>query len=225
MSMESLSTEMDENIIQRLPKSALNNFSKTSRYYRSLAEPHLYRNLVLSNRQPQEILRLFFTILRRNGLATHIRSFRLTCDDAGVRVLPLEIIDELMEKTSEIKEIIKRVAAPLGDSRLILEWFGSIYQENTSVEDIVSVIWCLATNLECINVAVPLSNIQERILGFRWMPVNHLSRSYPFCNLKRLQAQGSSNIAILPTNGAIDRYSHVGLEPYCNWTVLYAIAG
>jgi hypothetical protein len=193
-----LSTEMDENIIQRLPKSALNNLSKTSRYYRSLAEPHLYRNLVLSNQQPQKILRLFFTILRRNGLATHIRNFRLTRDDAGTQVLPLEITDELMGKTSEIKEIIKRVAAPLGDPRLILEWFGSICQENTSVEDVLSVIWCLATNLEGINVAVPLSNIQEKILGFHWMPVDHQSRSYPFCNLKRLQVQGSSNIAILP---------------------------
>jgi hypothetical protein len=46
--MDRLSTELDENIIGRLDKAALNALSKTSTYYRNLAEAHLYRGLIFS---------------------------------------------------------------------------------------------------------------------------------------------------------------------------------
>jgi hypothetical protein len=75
MSLNKLSTELDENIVRRLARPELDALSRTSRYYSSLTEPYLYRNLVFSKYQAYEIQRLFLTILGRNELAKHIRSF------------------------------------------------------------------------------------------------------------------------------------------------------
>jgi hypothetical protein len=44
MSLSALSTELDNRILDFLDHDALNAISKISKYYRSVAEPRLYRN-------------------------------------------------------------------------------------------------------------------------------------------------------------------------------------
>jgi hypothetical protein len=87
ISLNKLSTELDENIVRRLARPELDALSRTSKYYRSLTEPYLYRNLVFSKHQAYEIQCLFLTILGRNELAKHIRSFTFTKDEVDMRAL------------------------------------------------------------------------------------------------------------------------------------------
>lgn len=72
MSLEVLPTEVDENIIRRLSKPELDSLSRTSRYYRNLTEPFLYKDLTFSTHHDHKIKRLFLTILERKELAVHI---------------------------------------------------------------------------------------------------------------------------------------------------------
>jgi hypothetical protein len=76
--MNRLSTEIDENIAQRLDKKDLSALLKTSRYHRTIAEPYLYGELTFSDQQHASISLLFNTILNRRELAGRIRSFTLT---------------------------------------------------------------------------------------------------------------------------------------------------
>ena len=76
--MEKPSTEIDDIIMQHLSQHELATVSRTSKYYHALAEPHLYRNLVLSNNT--DVVLLMRTILERHNLTQYIRSISLVED-------------------------------------------------------------------------------------------------------------------------------------------------
>jgi hypothetical protein len=46
--MDSLSTELDDNIVHRLGIADLNALSRTSKYYAAITEPFLYQDLTFS---------------------------------------------------------------------------------------------------------------------------------------------------------------------------------
>jgi hypothetical protein len=72
MSMFSLSTELEENILRQLAQPELDSISRTSKYYRTLAEPFLYKSLKISEDQEYSLACLLVICLRRKELATHI---------------------------------------------------------------------------------------------------------------------------------------------------------
>jgi len=77
--MDRFSTELDEKIVQHLVGREASALSMTSKYYRSLAEPHLYQHLTFSmTKQYISLMLLFETLFGRQDLAKHIRSFTLT---------------------------------------------------------------------------------------------------------------------------------------------------
>lgn len=78
MSMGMLSTELDNNVAQHLVIKELSALSRTFKYYRALAEPHLYKDVLFSTEQIYRIWFLLCTIVQRPSLAEHIRSFTLT---------------------------------------------------------------------------------------------------------------------------------------------------
>jgi hypothetical protein len=83
MSMSALSTEIDEHVIQYLSHADLHNLSLVSKYYRALAEPHMYRHFVFRGNHAHTMFLLFFAILARKDLALHIKSFTLEEGAAG----------------------------------------------------------------------------------------------------------------------------------------------
>jgi hypothetical protein len=82
MSLKSLPTELDIKIVEALcptnDRKALSALSRTSKYYRKLVEPMLYRDLTLRAVDNIQIKRLFLTLLVREDLPLHIRSFTLS---------------------------------------------------------------------------------------------------------------------------------------------------
>lgn len=83
MSMGSLSTEIDENVIKRLPQSALSSISKTSKYYRTLSEPSLYESIVLGETETTAVACFFRTLLDRKYLAKYIKAFTMNEHEAS----------------------------------------------------------------------------------------------------------------------------------------------
>jgi hypothetical protein len=77
MSLAALSTELDEHIVHQLRQSDLHSISLTSKYYRALAEPQLYKEIRLCIQDNSGILWLFLILLDRKELAQHIQTFTL----------------------------------------------------------------------------------------------------------------------------------------------------
>ena len=74
MSLASISTELDEKIVTLLDQQGLHALCLTSAYYRSLAEPHLYRNLTFCTLDGARIQRLLLALIKRHDLTRHIRT-------------------------------------------------------------------------------------------------------------------------------------------------------
>jgi hypothetical protein len=120
MSLSSLSTELDENIIARLNKTALHNLSLTSKYYRALCEPHLCRELAFSHRDSYSINYLFLTVIERPELALHIRSVVIEVGEEGRSKSQLNKgnWEWMLDHTSAVRKLVGKVSARLGDDIL-----------------------------------------------------------------------------------------------------------
>jgi hypothetical protein len=71
--------ELDSMILDFISSDtqALSALSKVLKHYRALAEPYLYKKIVLNQHDEHGLMRLFFTLLARKDLALHILSFTL----------------------------------------------------------------------------------------------------------------------------------------------------
>jgi hypothetical protein len=77
MSLAALSTELDTNIVDFCDHESLHALSQTSKYWRTLSEPHLYNNLCFAIDQLMQMKQLLLTLLKRPDLVKHIKSFRI----------------------------------------------------------------------------------------------------------------------------------------------------
>jgi hypothetical protein len=109
--MDRLSTEIDEHIIGRLDKAALDALSQTSKYYRTLAEAHLYRDLTFSINRPCSITLLCFTLLKRPELALYIQSFSLNEEMHNQRFLAFtdNFYNEFWNTVTVVKNAIDNI--------------------------------------------------------------------------------------------------------------------
>lgn len=185
MSLSRLSTEIDESAVSFLPSSALSNLSKTSKYYRALAEPHLYRDLHFSIHESLNVFRLFLTILKRSDLAAHIRSSWLSTghrdaiEDTRVststedtdndeqkssQAFTTGICNAVLEMMTPIGELVKKLATPMNNPGFTLKWYGSILDASygePAFDAVLPLMWCLATNLENLSHKRVLSCIGQ----------------------------------------------------------------
>lgn len=162
MSLSELSTELDHHIIRLLSHGELDSLSRVSKYYRGLAEPYHYESLQFSNAQGLRIMQFFHTIVRRQDLAQHVRSFALT-DDGGSGSFddPTQFNDE--ESWQSI-DVIKDVIANITKKRnwdLASRLLGSVLCGNRSVDGLLAVILCLAKWMN----SLALSTISQGSLG------------------------------------------------------------
>jgi hypothetical protein len=134
MSINQLSTELDENIIRRLGVAELNVLSKSSKYYRPLTEPFLYKDFTFPVESHYRIMNLFLTILGRQGLAKLIWTFTLTNEPSK---RPITTVNDayhtaFWDSIPAAKDVIGTFVK--GQSlELALRWFGRIYTGLTSL--------------------------------------------------------------------------------------------
>ena len=74
-----LSTELDANIASHLARDlqSLSALSKASKYYRSVAEPFLYKDVKFHDMESWHLWCLLRTIIDRNGVALDLKRLRL----------------------------------------------------------------------------------------------------------------------------------------------------
>jgi hypothetical protein len=87
MLFSALSTELDVKILELLhdDRQALSAMSKTSKYYRTITEPILYRDILFPEVTVSKIKRLLMTLLDRSELAGYIRSAAVPVEHHGNR--------------------------------------------------------------------------------------------------------------------------------------------
>jgi hypothetical protein len=147
--MDRLSTEIDEHIIGRLDKAALDALSQTSKYYRTLAEAHLYRDLTFSINRPCSITLLCFTLLKRPELALYIQSCSLNEEMHNQRFLAFtdNFYNEFWNTVTVVKNAIDNITRSQ-PTRFALRWLSRVLQDAPIIDGQLAIILCLATNLE-----------------------------------------------------------------------------
>jgi hypothetical protein len=225
--MESLSTEIDEKIIRRLPQGALNTMSRVSKGYHALTEPYLYRDVVLSDKQSLDTFRLLFTILKRKDLVKYIISFTLTSDniDHTTQTFHQSFFEELLDTATEVKDLLKEVAAPLDNKQHLVEWYGTIYAPfgelgtQAMLQSALALILCAATNLKSLSLSGDICDISRWALEHCWNdnPQN-TEGSYAFYRLRTLHIGKNVKVVIQPS--VEDLYIDHTSQGYFTWQPL-----
>ncbi|KAI4678360.1 hypothetical protein J4E81_010727 [Alternaria sp. BMP 2799] len=171
--MDRLSTELDEKIIQQLVGKEASALSMTSKYYRSLAEPQLYRELDFSTKQYTSIMLLFDTLVDRQDLARHIRSFVLT--NTGVSDTTPGFDDmfflRLSNKFDAFKQIIDQ-AVPPESRELATRWRKRVFVGAPVIDGQIAVILSLAKNLEHLRLVTTRLDwlpVTKSVAGLCWI--------------------------------------------------------
>lgn len=156
MSFDALSTELDTRIVALIEDQlALSSMSKVSKYYRTLAEPHLYRDFHFHEDGKRRACQLLVTLLRRPELAVHITSLTLlpTDRDENLELQKIDFTFSDPEQTS-IRDIMVQAFCPDlqdGVDLSIHYWIKSLSEGG--LERVVATIACLAYNVETASFA------------------------------------------------------------------------
>jgi hypothetical protein len=199
MPLKSLPTELDIKIIEALcptnDRKALSALSRTSKYYRKLVEPMLYRDLTFRAVDDIQIKRLFLTFLVREDLPQHIRSFNLSGSpwektDSDWDVLaPGNLADDFWTHYQLIESAVLKLLLPSSPelprpssseiprpSSSALELCGDIFSlDGTSIPSrfaILTMILSMPTNIERIDLdsfAPYFLDYTRDVLGCVWI--------------------------------------------------------
>jgi hypothetical protein len=147
MSFATLSTEMDTRIISFMDRRSLDNMSRTSKYYRQITEPLLYRHLKFKGRDHAAIMHLSVVLTNRQDLANYIKSFKLDgIANQNGRKTSESLSYQLLKSITNINNIIVEVLgsdAPAADK---LHWLSALVAEEPHVDGY------LATNLDSFSL-------------------------------------------------------------------------
>jgi hypothetical protein len=173
MSLRQLSTERDVNIVEYCDDGdSLLALCSTSRYWQSLAEPHLYEHVWFTIEEACKAKALLRTLLNRPELAQYIRiidvdpsadtSGPTTGPDASAPVQEHEktssnqarreqrIHDDIKAATPQMTQIIE-TAWPKLSELIKTEWVQRMNDPTTCYDPFLAMILTLATNLEEMN--------------------------------------------------------------------------
>ncbi|KAF2833105.1 hypothetical protein CC86DRAFT_376336 [Ophiobolus disseminans] len=206
MSLDALSTELDDEIVRRLAKSELEALSRTTKYYRALSEPYLYKNPEFATNEARRIILLFQTIVRRQELAKYIRSFTVTPDQGLNAHSTFTQADdtEMWQNVTIVKEVIAKITQRR-DLKLTLRWFGLVFGGEPLFDGALAIILCLALNLEHLDLAASrddMLSITLVALNYTWRSDdnNANTSAIPFRKLRNLsiEAKGDHQVPHLP---------------------------
>ena len=194
--MNRLSTELDENILWRLvERKDLNAMSQVSKYYRKIAEPFLYKDLVFDEDQYFRITVLFLTIVRRPDLAKYIKRVTLY-QEWNAR--PIELSNdtyyrEFFNNITTVRDMVDDIGKDL-DWEVITRWFGSIYDGGETCDGALALILCLAPDLEHLDLGCRTNTllITTKLLEHEWRPRRKSLEIKPFGKLKSLCIGGGA---------------------------------
>ncbi|CAI9634061.1 unnamed protein product [Alternaria burnsii] len=180
--MNRLSTEIDENITQRLDKKDLSALLKTSRYHRTIAEPYLYGELTFSDQQHASISLLLNTILDRRELAGRIRSFTLTDKEHTNTFSSTHSPTSLWPRLAEVKllleEFVPLSSSSSSSSRLLAKrWLQQLLAYAPVIDGKVAMIICLAKEINDITLSTSLLQmpIMRIVIGWPWIEVDAIA--------------------------------------------------
>ncbi|CAA9965435.1 hypothetical protein PTMSG1_08794 [Pyrenophora teres f. maculata] len=207
MSLARLSTELDAHIVEYCDFESQLALCSVSKYWRGLAEPDLYRNLRFKVDEYEQTELLLLTLLKRQDLARYIKSFHVTPsiisehDSSKERMSKeaeqrerqrLVIYEKSWDLLPKMQQIIRTVWPSL-HPELVTDSLLPQMGDATSISDhTLALILTLATNLEDLQMRVPISNglhlVSILIHYYRTVAEVASRKSYPFCKLKNLVA-------------------------------------
>lgn len=161
MSFDALPTELDNHILLYLDHDGLNAMSQTSKTYRTITEPFLYRNLELKAGNHVSIRWLVITLLCRPEVAAYIKRIEIAEDgptNQDNKVVlwsgelgPTQRQSAVLEQhLSRLHEIMINALGPDSDmAGLRITWIGAVLADD-HVEGSLALIVCLAVHLESL---------------------------------------------------------------------------
>lgn len=155
MPFDALPTELDNHIFGLLDHSDLNVVSLTSKMYRKIAEPFLYRDLALKSGNHVSIRWLVVTLLQSPDLAKHIRSvdYAQTTQKAGDNDThvhlghPSVLLEQLSGSFRSVMTTLLGSGPDLAPLRV--RWMGAVLSDDHA-EGSLTLIVSLAANLDSL---------------------------------------------------------------------------
>jgi hypothetical protein len=157
MSLSKLSHELDSITAGFLhdDQKAPDALSKVSRHYRAIAEPYLYETLKFNGHNRKSLVKLFLTLVRRNELALHIKTFNWSPS------LPEHVENELVDMQSlririwEAADIlhqeVDRIMSPmsLNTVTVAMKLFKEVFGPDV-IRTVLALTMCFAKDVEDI---------------------------------------------------------------------------
>jgi hypothetical protein len=178
--------------------SDLSALSRTSKYYRALAEAHLYSDLAFDTRHGHQIIFLLRTITQRPMLAEHISSFKLIREPVASPpyiFMPVEDA-ELWSNVANIKTIISKILRGT-DVKLALLWVGRVFAGQPIFDGALAIALCMAVNLTRLDLTassdygVLILPTNFEVLNRTWRPPGgDIDTTSPILQAPRAQHRG-----------------------------------
>ncbi|KAF2254635.1 hypothetical protein BU26DRAFT_559306 [Trematosphaeria pertusa] len=162
MPLQALSTELDAHIIEYLHDDSLGleAMSRVSKYYRSLAEPVLYRDVEFAEWDYVRMTRLLMTLLDRRELAQHVKAFKIVAREtdtydrvrliSGNDAMAIDLWDYVDSIQTTIRDATRPEYCP--EPSFAIGWFGKIFAQPTSIDGALALILAMTVNIETIRI-------------------------------------------------------------------------
>ena len=158
MSLSPLPTKLDERLLTFLDCDGLSRMAQVSKYWQSLADPHLYYKINFATSDCCRTRDFLLTLISRPQLAAHIRIVALSSASEGVFENPgnHEWLNMSIGSIHEEIDKIYSFAARLNKSSpyYSVPWLSDILSDDRCLESAWVLIASLAVNVETIFVAL-----------------------------------------------------------------------
>jgi hypothetical protein len=177
MSLLDLPMELDDHIIGYLDMADTNSISRVDKYYRKLSEPHLYEHLNVRKNNPRRLRLLLRILLCRKDLRplikgpvlhlSHDESLTLQLltppDDRQITGAVLDpqgeaFYQDFQSLLIHINDAINRIVGSELQAQFKMAWFGKIFEPYPLFDGALSLILCMATSLQSLDLQVSASH-------------------------------------------------------------------
>jgi len=236
MSLEELPTELDAAIIDYLEQGDLTELCLVSKYYRQLAEPHLYDSIEFYNNHEDRVNLLLFTLIKRKDLRSSIHHFVLRHEpqapwpevpDLAPQIFEpvddgnIDLCDVLMAHAPRITKLVSDLAHTYKiNPHLKMEMFASVFDPYPHYDGPLALILCLITKVVSIELdlvdAENLPMTRLMLEDIKWTSGPSMY-DHPFCALKKLRICGvaAGQLPYISSFGAVIHPAMQTLE-LCN---------
>jgi hypothetical protein len=208
MSLSTLSTELDLNILQYLHSLELSQMTGVSRYYQAISEPLLYKSIRIASFHHDRIKKLLFTLLRRKDLRAAILHFALIYGNifpnsnlpvarraspppsAEIPFRPggQHIVNTLWSNVSVLQDTIEQLLVSRDvPPEFKMAWLSKLLEPHPFFDGAVALILCLAADLQSVNLVITsehrLPMTQTVLSQTDWNPLGSGSAAQPFRSL------------------------------------------